>query len=101
MRPLDKTDVKGFTLVEVLVSMAIGMVVIAAVTNTFIMQSKFYNAQEQVNEMQQNARAAIDTMSREIKMAGYDPKIPPAPNYAITTSNGIPYNPSQLQLLAD
>jgi type IV pilus assembly protein PilW len=96
MKPLHKDKSKGFTMVEMLVSMGIAMVVLAAVTSTFMAQTKFYNAQEQVNEMQQNARAAIDLMSREIKMAGYDPT-----GLAITTSNGIPYDASQLQLLAD
>ena len=59
----------GFTMVEMLVSIGIAMVVLAAVTNTFMAQTKFYNAQEQVNEMQQNVRGAIDLMTREIKLA--------------------------------
>ena len=63
----------GFTLVELMVTLAIGMVVMAAVTTTFISQTRFYSAQEQINEMEQNARGAIDIMTREIKMAGYDP----------------------------
>lgn len=63
--------IKGFTLVEILVAMGIGMVVMAAVATTFTSQSRVYNAQEQVNEMQQNARAALDMITRELKMAGY------------------------------
>lgn len=47
------------------------MVVLAAVTTTFMTQTRFYNAQEQVNEMEQNARGALDIISRELKMAGY------------------------------
>lgn len=81
---------------ELLVSMGLAMVVLAAVTNTFIAQSKFYNAQEQVNEMQQNARAVMDLMNREVKQAGWDPV-----GTAITTSNGIPYDTTKLQLLSD
>jgi type IV pilus assembly protein PilW len=79
-----------------LVSVALGSVILAAVTTTYITQSRFYGAQEQVNEMQQNARGAIDLMAREIKLAGYDPI-----GTAITTSNGIPYSPTQLEILAD
>jgi type IV pilus assembly protein PilW len=76
--------------------MSIGMVVLAAMTTTFIAQARYYNAQEQVNAMQQTARAVADLMSREISMAGYDPT-----GTAITANNGIPYNASQLQILAD
>jgi len=84
----------GFSSVEVLVSTAIAMMVLAAVTNTFIGQTRYYNAQEQLNEMQQNARAAIDLITRDVKLAGYDPT-------GAAISNGIPYSPSQLELLAD
>src|ERR1051325_1960546 len=70
------------------------MMVLAAVTNTFIGQTRYYNAQEQLNEMQQNARAAIDLITREIKLAGYDPS-------GAAIASGIPHSPSQLELLAD
>jgi type IV pilus assembly protein PilW len=66
-------SINGFTLVELLVSMSIGMVLLAAVTTTFMSQTRIYNAQEQVNEMQQSARGALDIITREVKMAGYNP----------------------------
>ena len=59
-------SINGFTLVELLVSMSIGMVLLAAVTTTFMSQTRIYNAQEQVNEMQQNARGALDIITREL-----------------------------------
>jgi len=62
---------KGFTLIEVLISMAVGLIVLSSVIGTFVLQRKTYDVQEQVSEMLQNARAAIDLMSREIRMAGY------------------------------
>jgi len=67
----------GFTLVEMMVSLGIGMVIVAAVTTTFMTQTKVYNAQEHVNDMQQNARAALDMIARELKMAGYKPNTGP------------------------
>jgi type IV pilus assembly protein PilW len=86
-------NINGFTLVELLVSMGIGMVVLAAVTTTFMSQTRIYNAQEQINEMQQNARGALDIISREVKMAGYRPT-----GMALT---GITYSSTQLQIQAD
>lgn len=86
-------NVAGFTLTELMVAMGIGMVVLAAVTTTFMAQAKFYNAQEQVNEMQQNARGALDIITRELKMAGYKPNG--------GTIDGVTYSTAQLLVQAD
>jgi type IV pilus assembly protein PilW len=83
----------GFTLTELMVAMGIAMVVLAAVTTTFMAQTRFYNAQEQVNQMEQNARGALDIITREVKMAGYNP--------ASGTVTGVTYSTSQLQIEAD
>lgn len=84
---------RGFTLIELLVSMGVGLSILAAVTTTSISLSRTYNAQQQLNEMQQNARAAMDLITREVKMAGYDP--------TGESFDGIPYDSSQLQIRAD
>jgi type IV pilus assembly protein PilW len=86
-------NLEGFTLVELMVSMSIGMVILAAVTATFMSQTRIYNAQEQINEMQQNARGALDIITREVKMAGYKPN---AGGF-----NGVTYSTTQLMIQAD
>lgn len=86
-------NVTGFTLTELMVAMGIGMVVLAAVTTTFMAQARFYNAQEQINEMQHNARGALDVITRELKMAGYKPNG--------GTFDGVTYGVSQLMIQAD
>jgi type IV pilus assembly protein PilW len=63
----------GYTLMELMVAMVIGMIVMASVATTFTTQTRAYSAQEQINQMEQNARGALDIMSRELKMAGYKP----------------------------
>ena len=63
----------GFTLVELLIAMAISTVVMTAIYSTYQAQLKSHGTQQKVVEMQQNARAAMFVMEREIKMAGYDP----------------------------
>jgi type IV pilus assembly protein PilW len=63
----------GFSLVELLVAMAITAVVMAAVFKIYTTQQDSYILQEQVAEMQQNLRTAKYIMTREIRMAGYDP----------------------------
>jgi type II secretory pathway pseudopilin PulG len=64
---------KGFTLVELLVSILVSMIVLAAVSATFIIQNKSYSNQEQVVNAQEQARAAVQLMTKELLMAGYDP----------------------------
>lgn len=63
----------GFTLVELLIAMAMAGIVLGAVYSTYKSQQDTYVVQEQVVEMQQNLRAVIYMMGRDIRMAGYDP----------------------------
>ncbi|NVL90370.1 MAG: prepilin-type N-terminal cleavage/methylation domain-containing protein [Desulfobacterales bacterium] len=88
-----KNRERGFTLIELLIAMAISGIVLSAIVSTFIIQRKSYDVQEQITEMVQSARAAMDMMTREIRMAGYDP--------TGAGFDGIPYNDSQLQIFTD
>lgn len=83
----------GFTVTELLIAMAVGGVLLAAVVSTFVLQDKSYDVQEQVTEMVQTTRAAMDMIGREIRMAGYDP--------TGACFDGIPYSATQLQIGAD
>jgi len=56
-----------------MVSMAIGLAVLAAIAGTFTAQTRQNSAEEQIGQMQQNVRGALDLMIREIQMAGYKP----------------------------
>jgi type IV pilus assembly protein PilW len=76
-----ESNKKGFTLVELLVAMAITGIVAGAIFTTFQSQQKSYLVQDQITEMQQNLRAAMDIMVREIRMAGYSQG---APGFGIT-----------------
>lgn len=87
----------GFTLIELLVSMTIGLVVLAAVAKTFTVQTRQNNAEEQIAQMQQNVRAALDLMVREIQMAKYNPAGTAFP----TGAYGVTYSSSQLEIKSD
>jgi len=88
---LKKTE--GFTLTELMVSMGIGMAMLAAVTTTVMLQTKTYNAQQQINEMEQNARGVLDVITRELKMAGYKPNG--------GSFSGVTYSTTQLMIQTD
>ena len=64
---------KGFTLVELMIAMAVGGMVLAAVMTAFLSQHETYLAQDEVVEMQQNARVAMDSLTRDIRSIGFDP----------------------------
>ena len=68
---------KGFSLTELLVAMAMVGIVMAAVYSTYKSQQDTYVAQEQVAEMQQNLRASLYQMARDLRMAGFNPQRSP------------------------
>jgi type IV pilus assembly protein PilW len=73
----DRRKERGFTLVELLVAMAMAAVVMAAVYSLYKTQQDSYIAQDQVVEMQQNVRASLYQMARDLRMAGFNPQRAP------------------------
>lgn len=63
----------GFTLVEMLVAVAISGILVVAIYTAYVIQQKSYVVQEQVAETQQNLRAAMIRLLSEIRQAGCDP----------------------------
>ena len=63
----------GFTLVEILVTMAISAMVLTGIYQVYANQMRVSNTQNQVVEMQQSARVAMLFMEREIRLAGFNP----------------------------
>lgn len=64
---------EGFTLIELMITMLISGLIVAAIYSAYTAQQRTYLAQEQIAEMQQNIRAGLMIMTRDIRMAGYDP----------------------------
>lgn len=61
---------QGFTLVELLVVLAISGIVLTGVLKVFSSSQATYNVQEEVAAMQQNVRTAKMFLERDIRMAG-------------------------------
>lgn len=63
----------GFTLIELLIALAVFGIAVSAIYGVYISQSRTYTVQNQVTAAQQDLRAGIDLMSRELRMAGFNP----------------------------
>lgn len=62
---------RGVTLIELLISVAIGFVVVAAVIVSFVDSGKAGKYQTALSQMSQDAQVALNLLSREIQLAGY------------------------------
>lgn len=63
----------GFTLVELMIVVLLSGLIAAAVYSVYRLQQRSYTVQEDVVEMQQNIRAGLDALKRELRAAGFDP----------------------------
>ena len=79
---------KGFTVIELAIAMVISGIVLAGIYATYRSQLRTHTTQRHVVEMQQNTRAAMYFIEKQIRMAGYDP---------LRTANagiGAPFTPN-------
>jgi len=62
---------RGYTLIELLISMAIGLFILAGVITVMLDGKRNFNHQDELSYLQENARFIKDTLTRDIRMAGY------------------------------
>jgi type IV pilus assembly protein PilW len=66
-----RARMQGLSLVEVMVSVVIGMVVVAAVLISYLSSGKTSRQQAAYAEMHENAQIAMTLLSRDLLLAGY------------------------------
>jgi len=76
--------VKGFTLVELLIVMAITGVVVMAIYSLHRTSLRSATTQDEVVELQQNLRIALDQMARDVRLAGF---MVPSAQTALSTAS--------------
>jgi type IV pilus assembly protein PilW len=66
----------GFTLVEMMVAMSIGLVVLLGMTATFVNLKNTFRSQDQLGQLQDGERLAMSILTNSLNEAGYypDPK---------------------------
>lgn len=81
---------RGFSLLELMVAMALGLLISAAAIQLFLANQISMNFQRGMNDVQANGRFAIDQIVHDIRLAGLGPAS------AVTNSSaaviGLPFN---------
>jgi type IV pilus assembly protein PilW len=75
--------VRGFTMVEFLVALAIGLIVSLVIGQIFIGSRQSFSSQEDSARIQENIRDASNVLTRAVRMAGFrnNTAIPPATTF--------------------
>lgn len=87
----------GFTLVEIMVAMAIGLVMIAGILQVSAANRESSRLQRNMGFVQENIRSAMELLTRDIRQAGYyQGNNPVAPLVTATTTDGGGANNDQI-----
>lgn len=62
---------RGFTLVELLIAMTLGLFLVAAVLSVFLGGLNTFRATDSLSRIQENGRIAMEIMRRDIRQAGF------------------------------
>lgn len=73
MRPtlISPRGQSGFGLVELMIAMTIGLVLLGGIGYLYVGSRGAFRTTDNLSRMQENARFALDMMSRDVRMAGY------------------------------
>lgn len=87
-----KTCSAGFTLVELMIGMVIGLLVVLVATQFMLSNRATSRTQNNASRMEEGARFAFDMMARQIRIAGFFEMRPPPlglTSSKITKANGV------------
>tara|TARA_Y100001934_G_C12371255_1_gene786448 strand:+ start:1549 stop:2307 length:759 start_codon:yes stop_codon:yes gene_type:complete len=63
----------GFSLVELMIAMVLGLLLLAGVVNVQISSKETFQTSDDLSRVQENGRFALDILASDIRMAGYRP----------------------------
>lgn len=67
---LSVANVRGFTLIELMVAMLLGLVVIAGVGSVFLSNQRVYRTNRALSDVQDSSRVAFELLARDVRNAG-------------------------------
>jgi type IV pilus assembly protein PilW len=62
---------RGMTLIELMVAMTIGLFMMLILSTAYFNGAQLFQTQNQLAEIQDNGRAAMELLAKEVRMAGY------------------------------
>lgn len=62
---------KGLSLIELMISLTLGIVLMTGVTQMFLTSRVTYSTQQALSHIQESGRMAIEMLAQDIRMAGY------------------------------
>ncbi len=62
---------RGFTLIELMISLVLSMAVLIGLSSVYVAVKGAFRFQESTGRLQEDANFALDTISRELRMAGF------------------------------
>lgn len=92
--PLSTRHQQGLTLVEILVALMISTFLIAGVIQLFIGSKQTYRSYDALSRIQENGRFVLEAMARDIRMAGYYPRITTRTITGVTVTESVDNPPS-------
>lgn len=66
-----KRKEKGLTLIELMIAMVLGLILVAGVIQIFVSNKQAYRVTDAHSKLQDNARFALEVLSRDIRSAGF------------------------------
>ncbi|KPJ92751.1 MAG: hypothetical protein AMJ53_08760 [Gammaproteobacteria bacterium SG8_11] len=86
----------GMTLVEIMIALTLGLVLTAGVIQLFIASKQTYRMNEAMASVQESGRYALETISRDLRMAGYQGCADPG---SVPSKSIVRYNSPTANLL--
>jgi type IV pilus assembly protein PilW len=85
---------RGFTLVEVMIAIAIGLFLTTVVATLFVNSRSAYNTTDEISRMQENMRYAYHLLTRTVHLTGYrsSPNSPATGDFGLFVGGAIAIN---------
>lgn len=88
-RSANKRAARGLTLIELMVSLVIGLLLAIIASSTYLYSKQAYNSVSENSQLEENGRMALDLLTRYVQSAGY---------VAINPKSAFPYGALDLKV---
>ncbi|MHB1587499.1 MAG: PilW family protein [Acidiferrobacteraceae bacterium] len=89
-----RSRARGFTLIELMIAITLSLLIVGAVISLYVTSQHLYRVQNNLSRLQESARYAMNEMSRDLRMAGYEGCLTGhiTPHNDLNNTTSYPYN---------